>query len=85
MDKEFFFYFKYWGKVKKDVNQDGVDYYLFFYYCLDVVVVCYEWFYVDIKFFVELSNYLGIFRVQFILMMSMFMVMYDFGKFVFVF
>ncbi|QPL51007.1 CRISPR-associated helicase Cas3' [Alteromonas sp. B31-7] len=81
MDKEFPPYFKYWGKAKKDVNQDGADYHLLPYHCLDVAAVCYEWLYADTKLSAELSNYLGIPRAQFTSMMSMFMAMHDLGKF----
>lgn len=32
-------YFKYWGKAKKDPDQDGADYHLLPYHCLDVAAV----------------------------------------------
>ena len=36
-------YFKYWGKAKKDPQQDGVDYHLLPYHCLDVAAVTDIW------------------------------------------
>lgn len=32
-------YFKYWGKAKRDPDQDGADYHLLPYHCLDVAAV----------------------------------------------
>ncbi len=32
-------YFKYWGKAKKDSSQNGADYHLLAYHCLDVAAV----------------------------------------------
>ncbi|WP_372740051.1 CRISPR-associated helicase Cas3' [Neptunomonas sp.] len=32
-------YFKYWGKAKRDSDQDGADYHLLPYHCLDVAAV----------------------------------------------
>lgn len=35
-------YFKYWGKAKKDHQQDGPDFHLLVYHCLDVAAVGYS-------------------------------------------
>lgn len=36
-------YFKYWGKAKRDPEQDGPDYHLLPYHCLDVAAVAHVW------------------------------------------
>lgn len=41
--KEVKSYFKYWGKAKKSPEQDGADYHLLPYHCLDVAAVAQVW------------------------------------------
>ena len=36
-------YYQYWGKAKKDLSQDGADYHLLPYHCLDVAAVADVW------------------------------------------
>lgn len=43
MEKELPLYFKYWGKAKKDSEQQGADYHLLPYHCLDVAAVADKW------------------------------------------
>lgn len=81
MERELPLYFKYWGKAKKDSEQQGADYHLLPYHCLDVAAVCYEWLSADTKLTSELSDYLSISRPQFKSLMSLVMAMHDLGKF----
>lgn len=36
MDKQIPSYFRYWGKASKKADQDGFDYHLLPFHCLDV-------------------------------------------------
>lgn len=43
MERELPPYFKYWGKAKRDSEQQGADYHLLPYHCLDVAAVADKW------------------------------------------
>ena len=74
-------YFKYWGKARKDPSQDGHDYHLLPYHCLDVAAVGKCLLGVDKAITKDLAEFLEITPKQVQDLMVFFLVLHDLGKF----
>ncbi|WP_341217942.1 CRISPR-associated helicase Cas3' [Neptunomonas phycophila] len=74
-------YFKYWGKAKKDSSQDGADYHLLPYHCLDVAAVGELLFSSEKQVTKDLAEFLELQPEQLQRLFTFCLCLHDLGKF----
>lgn len=74
-------YFKYWGKAKKDSSQDGADYHLLPYHCLDVAAVADVWLAHSNVLLPQAAQYFGKSKEDARAIILFFVLLHDLGKF----
>lgn len=75
-------YFKYWGKAKKNENgEDGDDYHLLVYHCLDVAAVADVWLDESNTLLRQIASYLNATEEQAKHICLFFILLHDLGKF----
>jgi CRISPR-associated endonuclease/helicase Cas3 len=81
MDKEIPPYFKYWGKAKREVEQQGADYHLLPYHCLDVAAVAEKWLELSPVLLKRFALYLNVEPDLARRIVLFFVLLHDLGKF----
>ncbi len=74
-------YMKYWGKAKKDSDQEGDEYHLLPYHCLDVAAVADVWLESSGTLLNQIAFQLGVERDQAKQIVLFFILLHDIGKF----
>lgn len=74
-------YFKYWGKAKKSLEQNGADYHLLPYHCLDVAAVGKVLLSEDKPLTKELAQFLDVNPKQIQSLLVLLLALHDLGKF----
>ena len=81
MERELPLYFKYWGKAKKDSEQQGADYHLLPYHCLDVAAVAEKWLELSPVLLKRFASYLNVEPDLARRIVLFFVLLHDLGKF----
>lgn len=74
-------YYKYWGKAKKEHDQNGGDYHLLPYHCLDVAAVADIWLTESNILLNQISSHLNVTDEQTKNIVLFFVLLHDLGKF----
>ena len=74
-------YYKYWGKAKKELNQEGNDYHLLPYHCLDVAAVADVWLSESSSLLHQISHHINSTPEKARNITLFFVLLHDLGKF----
>ena len=74
-------YMRYWGKAKKNPEQEGADYHLLPYHCLDVAAVADVWLRASPTLLQQISRQLGVEPEEARRIILFFVLLHDLGKF----